>query len=111
MAEEAANVIRFLLKKMLKAAVLLAGVSILAFALVSLSPIDPVRANTGTTAYLRMSPEKRAQMDSYWGKELPAAERYLNWAADFVRGDMGMSQKYNRPDRKSVCRERVYEAV
>lgn len=97
MAEEAANVVRFLLIKMLKAAVLLAGVSILAFALVSLSPIDPVRANTGTTAYLRMSPEKRAQMDSYWGKELPAAERYLNWAADFVRGDMGMSQKYNRP--------------
>lgn len=71
--------------------------------LVSLSPIDPVQANVGATAYMRMTPEKRAQMESYWGKDVPPAERYLNWAKDFVRGDMGTSLKYNRPVAEVVA--------
>lgn len=87
----------FILKNMLKALTLLIGVSIVAFMLVSASPIDPVQANVGTTAYMRMTPEKRAQLDSYWGKDVPPVERYLNWAGDFVRGDMGVSLKYNQP--------------
>ena len=89
--------IRFFIKNVIKMLTLLIGVSIAAFMLVSLSPIDPVQANVGATAYMRMTPEKRAQMESYWGKDVPPAERYLNWAKDFVRGDMGTSLKYNRP--------------
>lgn len=53
---------------------------------------------------MRMTPEKRAQMESYWGKDVPPAERYLNWAKDFVRGDMGTSLKYNRRSRRSLRR-------
>ena len=89
--------ISFFIKNVIKMLTLLIGVSIAAFMLVSLSPIDPVQANVGATAYMRMTPEKRAQMESYWGKDVPPAERYLNWAKDFVRGDMGTSLKYNRP--------------
>lgn len=87
----------FLIKNVIKALSLLVGVSIAAFTLVSLSPIDPVQANVGTTAYLRMSPEKKAQLESYWGKDIPPIERYLNWAGDFLQGDMGISLKYNQP--------------
>lgn len=89
--------ISFFIKNVIKMLTLLIGVSIAAFMLVSLSPIDPVQANVGATAYMRMTPEKRAQMESYWGKDVPPAERYLNWAKGFVRGDMGTSLKYNRP--------------
>ena len=89
--------ISFFIKNVIKMLTLLIGVSIAAFMLVSLSPIDPVQANVGATAYMRMTPEKRAQMESYWGKDVPPTERYLNWAKDFVRGDMGTSLKYNRP--------------
>lgn len=96
--------ISFFIKNVIKMLTLLIGVSIAAFMLVSLSPIDPVQANVGATAYMRMTPEKRAQMESYWGKDVPPAERYLNWAKDFVRGDMGTSLKYNRPSRRSLRR-------
>ena len=95
--------ISFFIKNVIKMLTLLIGVSIAAFMLVSLSPIDPVQANVGATAYMRMTPEKRAQMESYWGKDVPPAERYLNWAKDFVRGDMGTSLKYNRPVAEVVA--------
>ena len=62
--------ISFFIKNVIKMLTLLIGVSIAAFMLVSLSPIDPVQANVGATAYMRMTPEKRAQMESYWGKPL-----------------------------------------
>ncbi len=95
--------ISFLIKNVIKAISLLIGVSIAAFALVSASPIDPVQANMGTTAYLRMTPEKKARMEAYWGKDVPPVERYLNWAGDFLHGDMGISLKYNQPVTEVVA--------
>lgn len=89
--------IGYVFKNIVKMVALLIGVSIVAFSLVSVSPIDPVQANVGTTAYMRMTPEKKAQFASYWGKDISPAERYVNWAKDFVHGDMGTSLKYNRP--------------
>ncbi|MDO4541875.1 MAG: ABC transporter permease, partial [Bacillota bacterium] len=91
------NSLAFMGKSLIKMVTLLIGVSIVAFTLVSLSPIDPVQMNVGTTAYNSMSPEKKAQMESYWGVNTPPVERYVNWAKDFIRGDMGISLKYNRP--------------
>lgn len=88
---------KFIIKKFIKMLTLLIGVSIVAFVLVSSSPIDPVQANVGTTAYMKMTPEKREELATYWGKDTPPVERYLNWAGDFIRGDMGISLKYNRP--------------
>ena len=44
-----------------------------------------------------MSPEKRAQLDSYWGVGVPLPERYLNWVGAVLQGDMGMSLRYNAP--------------
>lgn len=84
-------------KNIVKAITLLIGVSIVAFTLVSLSPIDPVQMNVGSTAYSTMSPEKKAQLESYWGVDTPPVERYINWATDFIQGDMGTSLKYNKP--------------
>ena len=89
--------IKFLFQNLVKMATLLVGVSIVAFTLVSMSPIDPVQANVGTLGYMRMTPEKKAEFASYWGADVPPVERYLNWAGDFIRGDMGISLKYNRP--------------
>lgn len=103
--------VKFFVKNLIKACTLLIAGSMAAFALVSLSPVDPVQANIGTTAYLGMSPEKKAQMESYWGKNVPPAERYLNWAGDFFRGDMGMSLKYNRPVSRVVLEKFQNSAI
>lgn len=82
---------------MLKFCLLMVAVSVVVFTLVSLSPIDPVQANVGQAALVGMSPEKRAQLDSYWGVGVPLPERYLNWVGAVLQGDMGMSLRYNAP--------------
>ena len=76
---------------------LMLAVSMVTFALVGLSPIDPVQANVGQNGLLGMSAEKRAQLASYWGADLPIWERYLNWAGAFITGDWGSSLRYNAP--------------
>ncbi|MCJ7835404.1 ABC transporter permease [Cuneatibacter sp. NSJ-177] len=75
---------------------LLAAVSVAAFGLVSLSPIDPLQANVGQAALGSMSEEQKDKLKSYWGVDTPPVERYLNWAKDFVRGDMGVSLLYRQ---------------
>ncbi|MBO7702490.1 MAG: ABC transporter permease [Eggerthellaceae bacterium] len=85
------------IRQIARLVLLLLAVSIIVFALVSLSPIDPVQANVGQSAYLNMSPEKRAALAEYWGSNVPLWERYFNWISAFLQGDMGTSLRYNAP--------------
>jgi peptide/nickel transport system permease protein len=71
-------------------------VSIAAFALASLSPVDPLKANVGQAALGSLSPAQIAKLEQYWGVGEPPVQRYLAWAGDFVRGDMGVSLLYRR---------------
>lgn len=84
-------------RQLLKCVLLLFAVSIVAFVLVGLSPIDPVQANVGQAAYTSMSEAKRAQLASYWGADVPIWERYVNWIAGVFTGDFGTSLRYNQP--------------
>ena len=73
------------------------AVGLVVFALVSMSPIDPVQANVGQAAYVNMSEAKRAQLASYWGGDVPFWERFVNWAGALLQGDMGISLRFNAP--------------
>ena len=75
---------------------LLFAVSIVAFALMTASPIDPLKANVGQTALGSMSQEQIAKLEEYWGVGQPPVQRYLAWFRDFVRGDMGVSLLYRQ---------------
>jgi peptide/nickel transport system permease protein len=86
----------FALKKLLRVVLLVFSVSVLAFALVSISPIDPLQANVGPAALASMSPGQIQKLETYWGVTTPPVERYLAWAGDFIRGDMGTSLLYRR---------------
>jgi len=75
---------------------LLLAVSIIAFVLVSISPIDPVQQyilSLGTA----ISPEQRLEIEAYWGVNEPPVERYLNWLGELLRGNWGTSTMYRRP--------------
>lgn len=75
---------------------LLLAVSIIAFALVSASPIDPVQQyilGLGTA----VSPEQRAEIEEYWGVNEPPVERYVSWLAELLQGNWGGSALYRRP--------------
>ena len=86
-----------LIKQLLKFVVLLFAVSIVVFALVGLSPIDPVQANVGQAAYAGLSAEKKAELATYWGSNLPIWERYINWLGAALSGDLGTSLRFNAP--------------
>lgn len=77
-------------------------VSLAAFILISISPIDPLQANVGQVALGSMSPEQIAKLEAYWGVGEPPVERFFTWAGDFFRGDMGISLLYRQPVAKVI---------
>lgn len=75
---------------------LLLAVSVISFALVSASPIDPVQqyiTGLGTS----VSPQQRAEIEDYWGVNKPPVERYFSWLCELLKGNMGESAIYRRP--------------
>lgn len=77
-------------------------VSILAFGLLTVSPIDPLQTNVGQTALGSMSPEQIERLRLYWGEGIPPLKRYLAWAGDFACGNMGTSLLYHQPVEKVI---------
>lgn len=92
----------FVGKQAVRMALLLFFVSAAAFTLVSVSPIDPLQANVGQAALGSMSPEQIERLETYWGVGEPPVERFLAWAGDFFRGDMGISLLYCQPVSKVI---------
>ena len=84
-------------RQMIRMLLLLFGVSIAAFLLISVSPIDPLQANIGQAALGSMSPEQIARLEEYWGVGTPMTQRFVAWASDFLKGDMGISLLYRQP--------------
>lgn len=96
MKDTIVRLMRILVKNGIKIITLLLAVSIVSFTLVSISPIDPVQQyllGLGTA----VSPEKRAEIEQYWGVDKPPVERYMTWLNELLHGNMGESSIYRRP--------------
>ncbi|MFY9262112.1 MAG: ABC transporter permease [Arcanobacterium sp.] len=91
------RVLKFWFGATSKLLLLIFGVSLVVFWLVSMSPVDPLQANYGSVAVQNMSAEHRAELAAYWGKNLPFWERYISWLGSFLQGNMGISLRYNSP--------------
>ena len=92
----------FVGKQAVRMVLLVFFVSLAAFVLVSVSPLDPLQANVGQAALGSMSQEQIAKLQTYWGVDEPPVERFLAWAGDFFRGDMGLSLLYRQPVAKVI---------
>ena len=91
-------------KNLIRMFLLLFAVSIATFALVAVSPIDPLQANVGQAALGSMSEEQKEKLRSYWGADTPPVERYVNWAKAALGGDFGTSLLYRQPgDESNRC--------
>lgn len=86
---------RAFLNYLLKTLALLLAVSVIAFALVSASPVDPVQQYVLGVG--GVSPEQRLELEEYWGVNDPPVQRYLSWLGALVHGDFGQSLLYRRP--------------
>ncbi len=95
--------LRFAGKNFIRMLLLLFAVSIVTFGLISVSPIDPLQANVGQAALGAMSDEQIEKLESYWGVDKSPVERYINWAKDALRGDMGTSLLYRQPVGKVIA--------
>ncbi len=74
---------------------LLFAVSVISFALVSASPVDPVQQYIMGAG--PVSGEQRSEIEAYWGVDRPVAERYFSWTSALLHGDFGVSLLYRRP--------------
>ena len=81
-------------RRLLRAGLLLLGVSALCFLFTELAPgsfFDEMRLNP------QISPETIAGLRTRYGLDRPLAVRYARWMAAVARGDFGYSIAYNTP--------------
>src|SRR5688500_6923693 len=83
----------YLIRRWLALAPTLFLASVLIFAIVRLSPGDPIRMRLGTEA----TPEEVADERERLGLDRPLPLQYLVWLSDLARFDLGRSQVNNRP--------------
>ncbi len=70
--------------------------ALVAFALVSLGPTDPVEAYVGARTSL-IGPEQREKIAAELGLHLSLLERFVIWARHAVSGDLGVSSIFRVP--------------
>jgi len=86
--------VRYLGRKLIRAALLLFGVSVLCFLFTEMAPgsfFDEMRLNP------QISPETIASLRSRYGLDQPLVVRYARWACSAVQADFGFSIAYNAP--------------
>jgi len=88
------NMIRFLVQRALRAALVLIGVSVLVFILLDLAPgeyFQEMRLNP------QIAPETVAALRAQYGIDQPLPLRYARWVRSVSRGELGYSFAYNCP--------------
>jgi len=81
-------------RRLLRAALLLAGVSALCFLFTEMAPgsfFDEMRLNP------QISPETISALRTQYGLDQPLPVRYARWMKSLARGDLGYSIAYNTP--------------
>lgn len=90
----------FKMKKIIKQTlffcVLILSISFISFLLIDHSPIDPVASFTRSRAIGLTLDEKQALILK-WGLDKSLFERYIIWLKFLLRGNLGISNIYNRP--------------
>jgi peptide/nickel transport system permease protein len=85
----------FLTRRLLGIFVVLAAMSFIVFMLIGLMPGDPIDIMIASNPEL--TPADGERLKRLYGLDLPLWERYANWLAGALGGDLGFSRTYNRP--------------
>jgi peptide/nickel transport system permease protein len=88
-------VLRYLTQRLLEAALVLLGMSLLIYLLLGLMPGDPI--DLMASGDPNMTSEDVARLKAVYGLDRPLLERYWHWLTDAVRGDFGYSRMHARP--------------
>ena len=99
---------RFILKRLIAIIPILFGVSLITFALVHLTPGDPVDQMIGLNPDVTAAEE--AQIRASLGLDLPVWEQYLVWVTDVLQGDFGVEYSTGR-EVSSIIAARLPETI
>lgn len=83
----------FALRRLLGFAVTLLVAAIVIFCLLDLLPGDPAQFILGINA----TPESVARLRAQMGLDIPAHQRFIDWIAGMLRGDLGVSYTQRAP--------------
>ena len=103
------QIIKLIIVIFLKLVILLVSVTSVSFALVSMSPVDPIQAYIGADM-MNISAEQREAIEQYWGLHEPALQQFYAWFQSVVTGDFGTSLIF-RKSVLSVISERFFSSV
>ena len=95
-----------ILSEFLRGVLLIVGVSLMAFILITKAPIDPLTSYIGENSTL--SQETKDEISEYWGFNDPLPERFANWAGRAIMGDLGDSVTYKRPVMEVIKERMMY---
>jgi peptide/nickel transport system permease protein len=87
--------LRYALRRLLLAVPLLFGITVLTFALLHLTPGNPVQAESAMNP--RMSPESVRALRQLYGLDDPLPVQYWHWLGRLARLDLGTSFRDQRP--------------
>jgi len=88
-------VLRYLTHRVLEAALVLLGMSLLIYLLLGLMPGDPI--DLIASGDPNMTSEDVARLKAVYGLDRPLLERYGHWLAGALGGDFGYSRMHARP--------------
>lgn len=97
---------RFVLGRLLQTIPIAFGVSLVTFLILHLTPGDPARIMLGPYA----TEEAMATIRKQYGLDQPLPMQYVTWLGNILRGDLGISIRYNRPVVELV-RDRVFPTL
>jgi peptide/nickel transport system permease protein len=99
---------RFLARRLAQSVIVLAGLSVLMFTLLVLTPGDPVELLASSLPDIQA--EDIARLRKYYGLDDPIHVRYFKWLRSVVRGDLGHSRTYGQPVT-TLIRQRLGNTV
>jgi len=96
--------LRYILQRLLLIPVLLVMFSVMVFALVQAPPGDFLTSYIATLASSGSSLEKEEieMLKQQYGLDQPVHIQYLRWAENLLRGNLGLSLEYQRPNAELI---------
>ncbi len=93
---------RFVVGRLLQTLPIAVGVTLVTFLILHLTPEDPARIMLGPYA----TEEAMSAIRKQYGLDQPLPVQYVTWLGNILRGDLGISIRYNRPVLELI-RDRV----
>jgi peptide/nickel transport system permease protein len=87
--------LRYVARRLIQSAVVLAVMSVVVYALIGLMPGDPIDLLIGSNP--NITPADMERLRAAYGLDVPLWQRYLTWAGAALGGDFGYSRTHAEP--------------